>query len=1721
MCHWCRQGEGSVHRVRARLELSLRFQSSLFAKAGEMGADTTSDFTDRVTHLIADDHGGAKYMCALSRKIPIMKPSWIFESFKVWQRGDDVVIEDSIEQHRLPTFTGVILSLSGIEDVARRTEINRLLTQKEGIYVKNIERPVRVTHLLCSGDEETDKMRYARKFNARGEASIRLVWEEWFWDSLEFGGRFDEKGYKVEHPRPERKQVPEVPPTPIAIVETSRTTSDEPISIPNSNSNLNAQDDTEEEEIANARRVPTITLQVWESLLGSRGYKRVGGQLVRTGGADEGSEQAVKKDKGKGKAIMPAIEMGEGDEPKSHSALRTFTRTHSFAPSRVDAVPSRQPFRKSASTFAIAPRTASQTKDAGGGAGPSAQVFEGMRFRARGEAWCASVREAVEGCGGRWVDGQEDDDVDDVDFILVRLVSGSKLFREEPDDILRGKYRTECWLEGCLARERVCAPEEHVTFVPLRIQTPVAGAEAVTMSPSGLDVAEDMWVKRLSRALGITHAPTFSRASTHLLCPSAKGAKFEKAREWGTPIVVGRWLDEAARTGIIPPIFDYLIVDAPIDLKGKGRAKEDIGMMDITNDSQAYLPNIAGQTISKPASQSRLTLGAASPLPLPVQPQDDPEAISFGRPKLLLAGCPDAADLTMASSPPPSRSPSAPRSRSYSPTVPSSTADSGVLPRPILHPNLNSNTDRCLVPTQKQPEEERVPSSSTPSPMKLPSVLGMRGNGPAQMQMGGVSSEAARALQESLTTLLGKRTSAEDVDGASGHPQSRQNSDTGKNIVPHEHADSLQDMNVDRYDPAMVSYECDDIAVLAGAGVSMEASVMVTYEDPGQLAEQKRLMKLLGNSGESMDGKETLEAGTGPKGKGKGKTQVGKAQVLKVFKLETFRLSRTGRDCGVKQRLLNRQVIKNCCCLQVQQSVSSLPHTFHSTPATSADEGPVEPNGAFKNLTIASTMEFVSDHNALNRSMQGLWSAHRRKVNLNAPPIPSTSTPPIPSPSTEETPQPQPENDAIPSATAMSSTEPTESRPPVSNGKRKVRSMRGEESSKRTRLAASSSSRVAKEYTPPSVRLSDLGGVEACVEKMLELVAMPLSHPEIYLHTGVHPPRGVLLHGPPGCGKTMLANAIGGELGVPFISISAPSIVSGMSGESEKTLRETFEEAKRVAPCLLFIDEIDAITPKRESAQREMERRIVAQFLTCMDELSWEKTDNKPVLVIGATNRPDALDAALRRAGRFDHEISMGVPDDEARAQILRVLCSKLRLDGAFDFMEFAKATPGYVGADLSALTGAAGIVAVKRIFRQLSDGTLVLPDIVEQTIMAIKPDADGDSSMQMDGIPPTEPVSVPSAPTPAPFSSLTLTTTSSIAHFLQAHPSPLTPSQLAPLCITSADFFAALKQVQPSAQREGFATVPNVTWADVGALHATREELHMAVVQPIRRPELFKTVGIEAPCGVLLWGPPGCGKTLLAKAVANESRANFISVKGPELLNKYVGESERAVRQVFSRARASSPCVVFFDELDALVPRRDENLSESSARVVNTLLTELDGLDSRRGVFVLGATNRPDMIDPAMCRPGRLDKLLYVDLPTADERVEIVRTMVRKVPLSPDGAREGLDRLTRDRGEGYSGADLAAVVREAGVLALRRTLGALEMMDEGIASAEGDVREDAIQVGVQDFERAMEKVGPSVSRAQRRKYEALREKFAGMPVSARVGEEKGKDKASNDARVM
>lgn len=593
-----------------------------------------------------------------------------------------------------------------------------------------------------------------------------------------------------------------------------------------------------------------------------------------------------------------------------------------------------------------------------------------------------------------------------------------------------------------------------------------------------------------------------------------------------------------------------------------------------------------------------------------------------------------------------------------------------------------------------------------------------------------------------------------------------------------------------------------------------------------------------------------------------------------------------------------------------------------------------------------------------------------------------------------------------------------------------------------------------------------MGGMDEVITQLMEIVGMPILHPEIYKTTGVEPPRGVLLHGPPGCGKTTIANALAGDLKVPFINISAPSVVSGMSGESEKKIRELFEEAKTLAPCIIFFDEIDAITPKREGAQREMERRIVAQMLTSIDELSLDKTNGQPVIIIGATNRPDSLDPALRRAGRFDREICLNVPNEASRLHILKKMTQNLKIDGSLDFARLAKATPGYVGADLKALTTAAGICAIKRIFSNLT---------IEDDV---------NSQMELESL-------------------------STIQKFLLRHPTPLTPEQLAPLAITYEDFLVALPTIQPTAKREGFATVPDVSWENVGALSNIRIELNMAIVQPIRNPGVYERVGIHAPAGVLMWGPPGCGKTLLAKAVANESRANFISIKGPELLNKYVGESEKAIRQVFTRARASVPCVIFFDELDALVPRRDSSLSESSSRVVNTLLTELDGLNDRKGIFVIGATNRPDMIDPAMLRPGRLDKTLFIELPNAQERLDILKTVIKvnKTPLAPE---VDLSAIAHDeRCRNFSGADLSALIRESGVIALKKKFFQKPIDNQDDMMDDSD---DAILVTPDDFERALNSVKPSVNDRDRAKYEKLNKKMGWSLASEDISEAKSSD---------
>ncbi|NXF84167.1 NVL protein, partial [Sclerurus mexicanus] len=576
----------------------------------------------------------------------------------------------------------------------------------------------------------------------------------------------------------------------------------------------------------------------------------------------------------------------------------------------------------------------------------------------------------------------------------------------------------------------------------------------------------------------------------------------------------------------------------------------------------------------------------------------------------------------------------------------------------------------------------------------------------------------------------------------------------------------------------------------------------------------------------------------------------------------------------------------------------------------------------------------------------------------------------------------------------------------------------------------------------PSVTFVDVGGNDDTLKEICKML-IHIRHPEVYSHLGVVPPRGFLLHGPPGCGKTLLAQAIAGELELPMLKVAATEIVSGVSGESEQKLRELFEQAVSSAPCVLFIDEIDAITPKREVASKDMERRIVAQFLTCMDDLN-NVAATTQVLVIGATNRPDSLDPALRRAGRFDREICLGIPDEGAREKILQTLCRKLKLPESFEFRHLARLTPGYVGADLMALCREAAMCTVNRVLikseEQRRKHALAGGNTAEESL--------GTGTDIVDEL-------------------------QRLLDLLKKQ-DPLPEEQLQKLCIEMNDFIVALSSVQPSAKREGFVTIPDVTWADIGALEDVREELTMAILAPVRNPEQFKALGLTTPAGVLLAGPPGCGKTLLAKAVANESGLNFISVKGPELLNMYVGESERAVRQVFQRARNSAPCVIFFDEVDALCPRRSDREVRASVRVVNQLLTEMDGLENRQQVFIMAATNRPDIIDPAILRPGRLDKTLYVGLPPPEDRLAILKTITKDGTRPPLDSDVSLEEIAYSQHcDCYTGADLSALVREASICALRQ-----EMALQNTQSKKGEIK-----ISHKHFEEAFRKVKSSVSK--------------------------------------
>ncbi|KAI1388867.1 AAA-domain-containing protein [Hypoxylon trugodes] len=651
------------------------------------------------------------------------------------------------------------------------------------------------------------------------------------------------------------------------------------------------------------------------------------------------------------------------------------------------------------------------------------------------------------------------------------------------------------------------------------------------------------------------------------------------------------------------------------------------------------------------------------------------------------------------------------------------------------------------------------------------------------------------------------------------------------------------------------------------------------------------------------------------------------------------------------------------------------------------------------------------DYFVMNKHISKSWDLPRNTRTAS----PETSAPEAPAPESTAT------NGNVSGADVATATTPTVEREP-----------NGESRAKRRRFE-----RPKEDRSPPTgVSLHDLGGMDDAIKILAESVTFPMRFSELCLKNDLEATRGVLLHGPPGCGKTMLANAYAASLGIAFIPVSAPSLIAGLSGESERKIRSLYEEAQSLAPCLIFIDEIDAIMGKRENASREMEKRIVAQMLTCMDDSSPQKLGGKLVVTMAATNRPDSIDPALRRAGRFNREISLGIPNEAARESILRKMLHNSKVSPDIDYKLLAKRTPGFVGADLKDVVSVAKNEMARATMSELAQ---------------------------------TEPVEMDLDPE------------YQISPGLRLHLAIMLAGDEAvseeKFVLTMEHMLEAIGKVQPSAKREGFTTIPDTTWAHIGALHDVRNQLMLSIVKPIQNPERFASKGLEAPSGVLLWGPPGCGKTLLAKAVANESKANFISVKGPELLNRYVGESERSVRQVFSRARASAPCILFFDELDALVPRRDGNGPEYSARLVNQLLTELDGMGSRLGVYVIGATNRPDIIDPAILRPGRLGTNIFVDLPDATGRVDILKTRMRRLlPSYTD--YHILEAVARDpRCNGFSGADLDNLHVAAGQAAVERA----------------DVRGPDV-ITPEDWEVALTKIKPSVSDSHSSKFRELKE---------------------------
>ncbi len=545
-----------------------------------------------------------------------------------------------------------------------------------------------------------------------------------------------------------------------------------------------------------------------------------------------------------------------------------------------------------------------------------------------------------------------------------------------------------------------------------------------------------------------------------------------------------------------------------------------------------------------------------------------------------------------------------------------------------------------------------------------------------------------------------------------------------------------------------------------------------------------------------------------------------------------------------------------------------------------------------------------------------------------------------------------------------------------------------------------------EEKAIPTITYEDIGGLHDAIQKIREMVELPLRHPELFTRLGIEPPKGVLLYGPPGTGKTLLAKAVANESGASFFSINGPEIMSKWYGQSEENLRKVFEEAEKNAPAVIFIDEIDAIAPKREEVSGEVERRVVSQILTLMDGL---KSRGK-VIVIAATNRPNALDPALRRPGRFDREIEIGVPDQKGRKEILQIHTRNMPLEDDVSLEWLASVTYGFVGADLEALCKEAAMLALRRVLPQIS----------------------------------------------------------------WKKEEELPPEVLEKLRVTKRDFENALKIVEPSAMREVLVEVPKVRWKDIGGLENVKKTLQEIVEWPLKHPDSFKRLGIKPPKGILLYGPPGTGKTLLAKAVANESDANFISIKGPEVFSKWVGESEKHIREIFKKARQVAPTVIFFDEIDSLAPARGISAgTRVNENVVSQILTEMSGLEELHNVVVIAATNRPDILDPALLRPGRFDRQIFVPAPDEKARLEILKVHTRDMPLSKD---VDLKKLAKET-EGCSGADLEALVREAGLEALRKSFRAKAVTKK-------------------DFESALKKIRPSITPELVKFYQKISERI-------------------------